>query len=363
MIAAGGVGNFSNTDLPKILAGKKVSASTSISTLSETVSASTTPKDFETMLQLVYLKMTAPRMDEEAFTSYKNRTKAALESAEANPLSSFNDSVTVTLIGNHPRMILMKPEMVDQLDYNKMMAFYKDRFADAGDFTFFLVGNLDIEAMKPLIAQYLGSLPAIDRKESWRDNGVEYRKGNILNEYAKAQETPMATIAMIYSGKCKYDLKNNILISMLSQAFDMVFTEEIREKEGGTYGVSCAAQIEKLPREEFLLQIVYQTDPAKKDHLNGIIDKLVAQMAAEGPSEENLAKIKEYMLKTFKDNQKENSYWLNALLEYNHYGIDRTKDYEAIVNGITVKDIQQFANSLFKQGNKASIIMTVPEEN
>ena len=315
------------------------------------------------MLQLAYLKFTAPRMDQEAFASYKNRTKAALESAQANPLSSFNDSVTVTLIGNHPRRILMQPEMVDQLDYDKMMAFYKDRFANAGDFTFFFVGNLDIEAMKPLIAQYLGSLPTIDRKESWRDNNIEYRKGNILNEYAKEQETPMATIAMMYTGKCKYTLKNNILMSMLNQAFDMVFTEEIREKEGGTYGVSCAGQIEKLPREEFIMQVVYQTDPAKKDHLNGIIDKLVAKMAAEGPSEENLAKIKEYMLKTFKDNQKENSYWLNNLVEYYSNGIDNTKDYEAIVSGISVKDVQKFANSLFKQGNKATIIMTVPEGN
>ena len=363
VIAAGGVGNFSNTDLPKILAGKKVSISTSVGTLAETISGSTTPKDFETMLQLAYLKFTAPRMDQEAFASYKNRTKAALESAQANPLSSFNDSVTVTLIGNHPRRILMQPEMVDQLDYDKMMAFYKDRFANAGDFTFFFVGNLDIEAMKPLIAQYLGSLPTIDRKESWRDNNIEYRKGNILNEYAKEQETPMATIAMMYTGKCKYTLKNNILMSMLNQAFDMVFTEEIREKEGGTYGVSCAGQIEKLPREEFIMQVVYQTDPAKKDHLNGIIDKLVAQMAAEGPSEENLAKIKEYMLKTFKDNQKENSYWLNNLVDYHCDGIDNTKDYEAIVSGITVKDVQKFAKSLFEQGNKATIIMTVPEGN
>ena len=173
----------------------------------------------------------------------------------------------------------------------------------------------------------------------------------------------MATIAMMYTGKCKYTLKNNILMSMLNQAFDMVFTEEIREKEGGTYGVSWAGQIEKLPREEFIMQVVYQTDPAKKDHLNGIIDKLVAQMAAEGPSEENLAKIKEYMLKTFKDNQKENSYWLNNLVEYYSNGIDNTKDYEAIVSGITVKDVQKFANSLFKQGNKATIIMTVPEGN
>ena len=151
-------------------------------------------------------------------------------------------------------------------------------------------------------------------------------------------------------------------MSFLTQALDMVYTEEVREKEGGTYGVSSYGQLSKHPNEKFMLQIVYQTDPAKKDHLNGIIDAQMKKMASEGPTEEHLQKIKEYMLKKYKDNQKENGYWLNNLDEYFYTGVDYTQGYEEAVNSITVKDVQKFAADLVNQGNKITVVMTVPEK-
>lgn len=252
--------------------------------------------------------------------------------------------------------------MVDQINYDHIIEMYKDRFADASDFRFFLVGNVDIEKVKPLIEQYLGALPSTGRKETFRDNHMDIAKGMLENTYAKEQQTPMATVFMLYSGKCKYDLKDNLLMSFLTQALDMVYTEEVREKEGGTYGVSSYGQLSKHPNEKFMLQIVYQTDPAKKDHLNGIIDAQMKKMASEGPTEEHLQKIKEYMLKKYKDNQKENGYWLNNLDEYFYTGVDYTQGYEEAVNSITVKDVQKFAADLVNQGNKITVVMTVPEK-
>lgn len=362
VIQAGGLGNFSKVDLTKMLAGKKVSVNAAVGANTEGITGSCSPKDFETMMQLTYLSFTAPRKDMDAFASLKSRIKAQLESAESNPLSSINDTIQKMMYGYHPRYFSMKPEMVDQINYDRIIEMYKDRFADASDFRFFLVGNVDIEKVKPLIEQYLGALPSTGRKETFRDNHMDIAKGMLENTYAKEQQTPMATVFMLYSGKCKYDLKDNLLMSFLTQALDMVYTEEVREKEGGTYGVSSYGQLSKHPNEKFMLQIVYQTDPAKKDHLNGVIDAQMKKMASEGPTEEHLQKIKEYMLKKYKDNQKENGYWLNNLDEYFYTGVDYTQGYEEAVNSITVKDVQKFAADLVNQGNKITVVMTMPEK-
>ena len=362
VVEAGGAGNFSNVELTKMLAGKKVSVSAGVNGTEEYVQGNCSPKDFETMLQLTYLYTTAPRKDMEAFNSLKTRLKAQLESRGANPISTLLDTIQQEMYGASPRFLSLKPEMVDQLDYDHILELYKDRFADMGDFSFFFVGNIDIETAKPLIAQYLGSLPSAGRKETVIDRHMDIAKGNIENIFAKEQQTPMATVAMVISGTCRYDLKNNVLMSYLSQALDMVYTEEIREKEGGSYGVSTYGVLNKFPKEMVALQIIYQTDPAKFENLNGIINRELEKMAANGPSEEKMQKIKEYMLKKHADNQKENSYWLNNLHEYFSTGVDNTQDYEALINGITAKDVQQFTANLLKQNNKITVVMTVPEE-
>ena len=362
VIAVGGLGNFSQVDLTKVLAGKKVSVNAGLGATTENVFGTCSPKDFETMMQLTYLTFTAPRKDAEAFESFKNRMKAQLESAQANPLSSINDSLQKAMYNNHPRVVMMKPEMVDQIDYDRILEMYNDRFKDASDFTFYFVGNIDLETAKPLIAEYLGALPAINRKETFKDTKMSIRKGVYKNEYAKEQQTPTATIVFLYSGKAPYTLKNDILLSFATQVLDMVYTEEVREKEGGTYGVNCFGDLQKYPKEQLLLQIVFQTDPAKKDKLAGIVVDELKKLAAEGPADVHLQKVKEYMLKKYADNQKENGYWMNNLNDYFYYGMDMTEGYTDIVNSITAKDIQKFVSDLLKQGNEIEVTMTVPNK-
>ena len=360
--SSGGLGSHNKVELDKLLAGKKVSVSTSVGSLNEFVSGFSSPKDFETLMQLTYLTFTAPHRDDEAFASFKNRVKAQLESAKANPLSSLNDTASVVLFGNHPRALVVQPEMIDQLDYNRILEMYHERFADADDFRFFFVGNIDMEKAKPLIAQYIGALPSLKSSETFVDRKMEIVKGNVNKEYAKKLQTPMATNLMVYSGACEYNLTNWIKQSALTQILNIIYTEEIREKEGGTYGVSCYANLEKNPRNQLLLQIVYQTDPAKKEYLNKRICDLFDELAAQGPSEELLKKVKEYMIKQYNDNQKENNYWLQNLLDYYFLNIDKTVGYVEAVNGLTTQDIRQFAADFLKQGNKATIILTAEEE-
>lgn len=359
--AIGGLGNFSAVDLDKVLAGKKASANVGIGDKTETISGSCSPKDFETMMELTYLRFTAPRQDQEAFESYKNRTKATLLNQEMRPTVSFMDSIRSTVYMNHPRMRHTTAEMVDQIDYDRILEMYRDRFSDASDFTFIFVGNVEPDELKPLIVQYLGALPATHREETFKDSGVRIRSGIYKNEFLKEQETPKASVFLAYSGDCEYNLRNKIQMSMLDQILDLIYTEKVREDEGGTYGVYVGGSLDKYPQEEFLLQIMFDTDPARKDHLTGIILNEIDAMVANGPSETDLNKVKEYMQKKHMENLKENRFWLGLIDEYLFTGTDNLDGYDELVNSITTEDIRAFAAKLFDQKNRIEVTMTSPQ--
>lgn len=361
-VSVGGLGNFSTVDLEKILAGKRASVGYGIGDKTEEVNGYCSPKDFETMMQLTYLTFTAPRRDDDAFASYKNRNKAAWLNQEMNPMTAFGDSVTYALRMGHPRTLRVKSDMVDKMDYDKILAMYQDRFKDASDFTFIFVGNVDIEEMKPLIAEYLGALPSINRKESFKDNKIEYRKGVYKNEFIREQETAKASNFVCFTGTCKYDLKNTILMDMTCQVMDLVYTEKVREDEGGTYSVYVGGNLSKYPKEIAGLQVIFDTAPSKREKLMKIIFAEIEHIAKEGPSETNLNKVKEFMLKKHTEDLKENSYWMGSIDEYLFTGMNPVKDYEQMVNSITAKDIQKFADDLFKQKNEVEVSMISPEK-
>lgn len=239
---------------------------------------------------------------------------------------------------------------------------YQDRYKDASDFTFTFVGNIDVEKDKALIAEYLGALPAINRKETFKNNKMEMRKGQFKNEFIKEQETPKSSVLVVYNGKCPYTAKNDILMSMTRQILDLVYTEKVREEEGGTYGVHVGGALSRYPQPSAYLQIIFDTAPEKKEKLMTIIFAEAQNLAKEGPSEANLNKVKEYMLKKYTENQKENGYWMKTIDEYLMTGINMDKDYEATVNSITPKDIQKFANALLKQKNELEVTMTSPNK-
>lgn len=358
VVSLGGLGNFSAIELDKVLAGKRASAGASVSSLTEGISGSCSPKDLETMLQLAYLNFTAPRMDQDAFESYKNRMKAGLKNQEMNPMMAYSDSIKGAIYQHHPRTARMKADMVDKIDYNKIMEMYKDRFKDAGDFTFMFVGNIDIEAAKPLIEKYIASLPSTGRKETFKDTKMEMRKGFYKNDFAKKMETPKASVLAFFNGNLPYTFENDVLMSALGQVLDIVYTREVREKEGGTYGVGVSGQIMKFPKETFALQIMFDTDPDKREKMIEIVLAQAQKIAKEGPQAEDLNKVKEFMLKKHKENLKENGYWMGVLNEYYYTGTDMLDGFDNIVNSITPAKIQKFAKQLLDQKNQTEVIMT-----
>ena len=359
----GGLGNFNLVDLDKVLAGKMAAATATVSANSENVNGFCSPKDLETMLQLVYLRFTAPRMDQDAFDSFIARNKAAMANMDANPNTAFSDSVNVAVYQNHPRALNLKVDMLDDVNYNKIMELYKNRYAEAGDFTFIMVGNIDEATATPLLEQYLGGLPTIGRKENYKDTKVEMRKGLYNNDFVRKMETAKSTVMMISHGNAKFNHKNVLMMSIMGQLFDILYTQTVREDKGGTYGVSCSGSISRIPKPEAVFQIIFETGPAKRAEMVEIIKQGIDQYIKEGPKADDLAKVKEYMLKTHQQNLKENSYWSNALHSYYWSDTDITTSYEQTLNSITVNDLKKFAKDFFGQKNMIEVSMSAPIEN
>jgi len=342
LYTVGGVGNFSAADLPKALAGKKVSVTPSSGRLTNRINGSCSPKDFETMMQLVYLYFTQPRVDHEAYQSFHSRQKAMLEAQEAHPLVSFQDSISYVLYRDFPTATRMKASEMDKVDYEKAMNMYKKSFSSIENFTFTFVGNFDIQTIRPYIERYIGGVPQGKQKSAWKDDGLEVVKANTVCRYEKKMETPTTTILLVYSGDMKHSLENKVMLNALADILDLVYTEKIREDEGGTYGVGVRGQLAKYPKESFTLQIFFQTNPEIYDKLISIAKAEVEDLFINGPSETNISKVKENLLKNYAEDLEENKYWKDAIEQYMLFAINEIKNYVSTVNKISVETMQKF---------------------
>ncbi|MBR3485901.1 MAG: insulinase family protein, partial [Bacteroidales bacterium] len=358
LFTEGGVGNFSSTALTKALAGKQVGVNPYINLYEEGMRGNSTPKDFETMLQLAYLYFTAQRTDADAFKSWQNKTRAQLLNAEKQPMTALQDTLTRALYNNNPRATQMKAADVDNVDYARVMQIAKERFANAADFTFIFTGAIDEQTMLPLIAQYIGSLPAQGKKEKAREVGMGFTKGMQDKVFGKEMEVPMAVVVYMETAKAKNNLKNDLTLNIAHQILDIIYTEEIREKEGGTYGVSTAGGLNQRPKEtDAYLQIIYQTSPEAYERLNARIEELLGEFVQNGPSEANMKKVKDYMHKTYQENLRQNGYWSGEMYYWTKLGIDEVTDYEKVLDSITTEDVRKAIDNILKQRNQTRVIM------
>jgi zinc protease len=251
----------------------------------------------------------------------------------------------------------LKSEDLSQVDYRQIMDWRTDRYKDAGDFTFVFVGNIEPEENKELICKYLGALPSLNRKESPADVNLSYRQGIIRNIFSKTMQNPKTTVVDIYSGTFKPTLKNRIKMDILQQILNILYTEKIREEEGGTYGVSVYGNIADYPVGQTSLQISFDTNHEKKDLLNKIVHRELENMASSGPRPADFHKVLEFMTKTQSEKEQENNYWLDVIRQYEEKKYDSYTTYRSVLNSITSKDIQHFAKQLIKQGNMIEVMM------
>lgn len=357
LLSASGVGAFSATDLNKVLAGKMVGVSPYIGTYEEGLRASSTPKDVETMFQLCYLYFTAQRSDEEAFASWKTRTRAVIANREVQPMAAFQDTLSLSIYDHPERVKELSLAELDAVDYAKAMQIARERFAGADDFTFVVTGNIDEATLLPLVEQYVASIPSAGRKETPDTDVYKFVKGGVSNQFEREMEIPMVTTCFVDNGKPRTNIKTMVAYDAALNALTNVLLEEIREKEGGTYSIGAYGEVVASPVKEAYCQIAYQSDPEKYEYLNKRVLDIVDDFAKNGPSQENLDKAKEFFLKNYQESLRENSFWTSTLIEYLDSGIDTCTDFEKVVNGLDIKTVRKVFNSIYKQGNHAEVIM------
>ena len=352
-----GIAEYSLLDLQKYLAGKTISISPSISDYSEEISGSSSVKDFETMLQLVYLYFTNPRKDNEAFKSLIDQYYTILASRDSNPKVSFSDSISAVTNSHHERNIIMDLNWLAKVNQDKAYDIFRQRFSNPADFTVILIGNIeDNDQFRNLIATWIGGIPATGAKEKFVDNGIRSPKGVVKNYFEREMQTNTASNRIEYTGKLKYNQKNRLVMNIIGELLSTRYLESIREKEGGSYGVGCAGYIQNIPTTTAKLLMQFDTDPEKQVKLMGIIHKEVMDIIANGPIMEDFNKIKESMLKEYEVNVTTNKYWMSALTRYYQYNFDGT-DFVNVLNSITPKDIQNTLKKLVAQGNVVEVVM------
>ena len=355
IITLGGVGEFSAIDLPKVLAGKKVSVSPYISTYSEGMSGICSPKDLETMMQLIHLYFTAPRADQEVFESTMERRKAMLKNMELNPNLTLSDTVTKVLYNNHPLRLRMNVEDYDKVDYAKAMEMYNDRFADPNNFTFVFVGNINVETFKPLVEQYLASLKKNKRKDNWKDVGLSIADNSYKTHYTKEMQDPKTSVYMIYDGGMEYNFYNEVYMDVLSDVLDIVYTKTIREEQGGTYGVGVMGQTMNRPNDGYMFLIAFDTNDEVYETLMDIAKAGLKDIAENGPRQEDLSKVLENKLKKRTEQLQENRFWSNVIMSEVTDDMDIMTEYENIIKGVTPESVADFAKQIIN-GNLKEIV-------
>lgn len=358
VIGLGGLGNFSAIDLSKKLAGKKVSCSASLGVDNESLNGYASPDDVKTLFELIYLAMTSPRMDNDAYASFENRMKAQLENAKLDPSTALNDTISKVVYNNHPRAVSLEAEDFDKISYQRILDIYKERYGDASDFTFTFVGNLNVDSIRPYIEQYLATLPANGRVDKPSPEALpKIMKGKLENHFSREMQTPKSSVFQLYSGKSEYNLKNLLTASLLSQILDLVYTETIREAEGGSYGVYAGVSLSDFPKGQTTLQVFFDTDPQKWENMVRIVDEEIQRIISEGPKSEHLTKSRDNMLKRHNERLQENSYWLNVIDSYYFRGLDAYTNYKETLESITADDIKKFMSDFISQGNCVEVVM------
>ena len=319
IVGASGAGALSAVEIQKQLAGKAVSVSPFIGETEEGFSGSASPRDLETLFQLITLYGTRPRRDETAFRSLMTRVETAIHNRGTSPEAVWSDTLGVVLAQGHPRRQPPSPERLAQVDLDEALAFYKDRFADFGDFTFTFVGAFELDDLRPLVERYLGSLPATDRDETWRDVGVRPPPG-VERRTVRMGSEPKALTAIVFTGPFDYGRENRLLLASTADVLDIMLREVLREELGGTYGASVNASTSRIPNPRYGVQISYGAEPGRLDELTAETFSVIDSLSTYGASEENLAKVRETRRRSRETDLEDNGFWLSAISGYDRDG-------------------------------------------
>ena len=352
-----GLGNFDAIELSKYTAGKKVSVGNNLGRFTTTIYGSSSAKvdEIELMLQEVYLTFTAPRFDETAFQSLMDRLKTIYANRENDPNAIFGRKLSLLLNDDNPRSESLTLGTMNKIKFERMKAIYDELIPGAQNYTVYIVGNINLEQLKPLVNQYLASLPK-GNKRTWKDDGMRFPDHAVNDTFSQKMETPKTSVAIAYGAPTKYTLENMINIATIEHVLGLRNTEEIREKEGGTYGVSENGILNDRPNQFAHMIMTFDTDPEKADAL---IPKVadIFDALAQDVKEEDVLKAKLHFQKSHAEDVRRNGYWLRVMSEFETTGVDIHTDYDKIVNALTASSVKKAYKNIFSKANKLQLVM------
>ncbi len=362
-LAEAGVNGYSKNDITNYLAGKNVNVNPSISGLYEGMNGNSTKKDFGTMMELIYAYFTGLNNDPASFNAFRTRQSAFLDNMLSNPQFYFMNEHMKYMNEKNPRftnIIPLKSDW-DNTDYAKAYNVYREKFANAGNFHFYFVGNIDDAEMKTMATQYLASLPTTGKTTTFVDNGYRQRKGNINRTYKKGQD-PKSMVQISYFGEAPYNEKDDLALRALAGTVKIKLTEKLREEAGGVYTSGANGSMSRVPYGNYGFTIQFPCGPENADKLTKIALAEVQNAIKNGPEQKDLDKYKEGEMNDYKTRIKDNSYWLNNLAQPQLDGRDKygMLNYESRLNAITVKDLQNAAKK-YLSGDKV-IATLMPED-
>ncbi|MDX9882040.1 MAG: insulinase family protein [Prolixibacteraceae bacterium] len=359
ILTMSGIADFDNITLDKMLSDKVFSLSPYISDLTEGFSGSSSVQDMETLFQMLYLYFTRQRTDPVSYSSYINRMKAMLENKKASPEAAFKDTFLVTSVNYHPRKRPMTVELLDEARLDRIAQITSERFSDASDFKFFFVGNIDQEKLKPLVEKYIGSIPSTYSGERWKDLHIESPSGVIEKTVYRGQEEKSIHY-MSFHGTFDYSKENVIAITALGKILSTRLLEVIREDKSSVYYIDASPSINKYPEAEYSMTIYFGTAPEKVGELKEAVFAEIRDIAQNGPSEEELNKAKEKLLREREVNLRENKFWLGALSSYyRNYDGDFSEfgAFNEVVNSLTIGTIKNASSEYLDFNNYFSVTL------
>ena len=357
-----GLGNFSLMDLQKLMAGKEVATTPYINALYEGLRGSVSPADLEMLFQMIYLQFTGSRKDEAAVAALMTQVRSQLENKSLSPEAAYNDTLNATMNRYHPRRQPLTVEKLDLVDLNRAQELYNERFEDAGDFTFLFVGSFKNETILPLIQQYLGSLPATGRNETWVDEGVMAPDSKINKEVKRGVE-PKSRTRIIFPGKFEYTRQNRYDMYSMMQVLRIRLREVLREDMGGVYGVGVWASMSKEPQAEYSLNITFGCAPDRVQELTDAVLVEIKKIMEAAPDQVNVDKVKEAQRREREINIKKNSYWLNSLAVYYREGRELSDfmKFNELIEGFSAEDAQAAAVKYFDLDRMVQVTLN-PED-
>lgn len=360
IITQSGLGEYDFTGLQKKLSGNTAKLSPYINELREGVNGNCSPKDLETMLQLNYLYFTRTRKDENAFNAYISRMRNMIKPMRSTPQMIFADTLSKIVSQNSPRVIAVPSEVqFDQVNLDRVIGIFKERFADASDFTYLMVGNFKVEEVIPLLEKYIGGLPSIKRKETWKDVTPGFPKGLIVVDVPKNSE-PQSTVAMVWKGDFKWNEEDRQGFTMLMNILSIKCRESMREDQGGVYGVSINGSTSKLPKPKYSITSTWGCNPENIKKLSKTVLDEMGKIKKEGPTDIDLNKVKETLIRERETRLKENGFWLTALQNHFLYGdiLLSLEDYKTFINSFSGDVIKAIANKYLNTDSYVQVALT-----